>query len=77
MNDKENMKIHETQEKSSFIESDFEHEPINNLQHIEGGGPPRKVYLNELPRLIRYFGYFLLYIIPLLFIILIIFSFFH
>ncbi|MNJ00172.1 hypothetical protein D3C73_1594420 [compost metagenome] len=72
------MKLHETQKQQMHSnEVTFENEPIANLQYIEGGGPPKRVNLNEMPKWIGYFGYFFLYIIPLLFVGLIILSFFR
>lgn len=44
-------------------------------QLIEGGGPPRRVALSNLPAPVRYIGYAITYGIPLLFLALIIISF--
>lgn len=56
-------RIHETQKTPPDYAQDEQtvvNEDLLPLQNIEGGGPPRKVYLNTLPRPIRFFGYFLM-----------------
>lgn len=56
-------------------DSGYVDEQLRPLQQIEGGGGPKKVYLKSMPKPVRYFGYFFLFIVPLLMIALVIISF--
>ncbi|WP_223066644.1 hypothetical protein [Paenibacillus caui] len=50
-------------------------EHLRPLQQIEGGGGPKKINLESMPKPTRYLGYIFLYIIPVLLIILVMISF--
>lgn len=72
------MKLHETEEQPMHNDvAVFNREPMANLQYIEGGGPLKRVNLKEMPKWVRYFGYFFGYIVPVLLIGLILLSFFR
>ncbi|WP_054957745.1 hypothetical protein [Paenibacillus dakarensis] len=49
-------------------------ENLRTLQNIGGGGPPRKADLGSMPGFPRIVGYFVIYAVPLLFLILILIS---
>ncbi|NGM80848.1 hypothetical protein G5B47_00325 [Paenibacillus sp. 7124] len=49
-------------------------EQLRPMQRIEGGGGPKKVYLQNMPKPVRYFGYFFVFGVPILLITLIIIS---
>jgi hypothetical protein len=56
------VKIHETQGERSHTSDERETivPEIEQIQRIEGGGPPRKVIMNHLPLPIRIFAYFVI-----------------
>jgi hypothetical protein len=51
---------HETQPDKEPIVNNGQvvNELIQEIQIIEGGGPPKKVDWNSMPKPVRYFGYF-------------------
>jgi hypothetical protein len=55
-----NKKIHETQpdRPSNRDEIPMMLNELGEMQEIEGGGPPKKVHLQDMPGPIRAFGYF-------------------
>lgn len=58
-----------------FAHEDFYvDEQLRPLQNITGNGPVRKVELNQLPGPARLVGYFLKYVLPVLFLIIIVIS---
>lgn len=51
-------------------------EQLRPMQQIEGGGGPKKVNLQSMPKPVRYFGYFFVIGVPILLLVLVIISFF-
>jgi hypothetical protein len=70
---------HETQPDKEPIENNGQvvNEMIREIQIIEGGGPPKKVDWNSMPKPVRYFGYFFVGCIILMGVFVIIFALFH
>ncbi|QWU16460.1 hypothetical protein SAMN04487895_10770 [Paenibacillus sophorae] len=60
------------EDKSEF----YVDEQLRPMQQIEGGGGPKKVYLQNMPKPVRYFGYFFVIGVPILLLALVIISFF-
>lgn len=66
----DNLRSSENSEEYRYID-----EELKPMQQIEGGGGPKKVHLQSMPKPIRYFGYFFVFIVPILLISLVIISF--
>ncbi|MDQ6420216.1 hypothetical protein RB620_12290 [Paenibacillus sp. LHD-117] len=50
--------IHETQpERLSAPEEPYRDPNMETIQRVEGGGPIRKVNMEQMPKPLRYFGY--------------------
>ncbi|WP_028612499.1 hypothetical protein [Paenibacillus harenae] len=62
MDKKDEKHTYETQPSSleKISHNNTFNEELLPMQNIEGGGPPKKVDLNTLPKPIRFFGYFLM-----------------
>lgn len=82
MNDKGKNRIHEGQATGDPVfahqaveETRYVDDPLLPMQRIEGGGGPKRVHFDSMPAPVRYLGYFFVFIVPVLFVILIIISF--
>ena len=56
----EGNKNHETQQETDYKEIEILNTPsmMEEAQRIEGGGSPKRIDFNDLPKPIRVFGYF-------------------
>lgn len=61
----EGNKNHETQHRTDYTELEAPqiHSMIEEAQRIEGGGPPKKVNFNSMPKPVRFFGYFFIAVV--------------
>ncbi|MDF2837216.1 MAG: hypothetical protein K0Q63_2856 [Paenibacillus sp.] len=51
-------KYHESQPSRPYVpEESYRDDHLNPLQRAEGGGPIRRVNMDQMPKPLRYFGY--------------------
>jgi|GEM_PF-2027414 len=73
-------KVHETQPSTSEVtleDTNVINAELLPIQIIEGGGPPKKVDLNTLPKPLKVFGYFLIVISLLMLVLVLVVTFFR
>jgi hypothetical protein len=65
--------IHETQpsERPVVTDDNSINNSLNEIQRIEGGGPPRKIDFKSMPAPVRLFGYFFILVMVLMMLFLI------
>ncbi|OZB90882.1 hypothetical protein [Paenibacillus sp. XY044] len=72
--------VHESQPASetaaTLDHEGYTGEQLRSIQNIEGGGPPKRANMDQLPAPIRYFGYFFMSAIALFVVISILISIF-